>query len=132
MVFEKINFLIMMQNYIILAIAVITAVISQLLFKKGITIFGEIGISTKNISDLIINIFRNPFILIGLISYGISFIVWLIVLSRMKLSVVYPITSMNFILVLLASHYFFGEKLSIIQIGGFLLIIIGVIALARA
>jgi multidrug transporter EmrE-like cation transporter len=121
----------MMQTYIILAVAIITAVMSQLLFKKGVTNLGEIGISAKNIFDLIISIFSNSYIFVGLVLYGISFIVWLIVLSRMKLSVVYPVTSMNFVLVIFASHYLFGEKLSFTQMMGVSLIIIGVIALAK-
>lgn len=120
-----------MQTYIILAIAIITAVMSQLLFKKGVTNLGEIGLSAKNIFNLVINIFSNPYIFVGLILYGASFIVWLIVLSRMKLSVVYPITSMNFVLVLFASHYLFGEKLSFTQMMGVSFIIVGVIALAK-
>ena len=120
-----------MQAYALLFIAIVTAVLSQLLFKKGVGGLDMITITTGHILDFIINILRNPYIIIGLFFYGISFLVWLVVLSRMKLSVVYPITSMNFVFVILASYYLFGEKISTVQIGGIALIIVGVIALAK-
>ncbi len=120
-----------MQTYLILFIAVITAVISQLLFKKGVGSLNLTNISIAHALELIVSILKNPYIVTGLFFYGISFVIWLVVLSRMKLSVAYPITSMNFVFVLFASYYLFGEKISITQLGGISLIIIGVIALAK-
>jgi len=120
-----------MQIYIILFFAVITAVISQLLFKKGASSMNLVNFHLDQFYYFFISILKNPSILFGLISYGVSFILWIVVLSRMKLSIAYPITSMNFVLVILASYYFFGEKISFIQIGGIILILVGVLALAK-
>lgn len=120
-----------MQSYIILGIAIITTVSSQLLFKKGMTMIGGVNFSLSNIISLIINVLKNPYLLTGLFFYGASFLLWLIVLSKLKLSIVYPITSINFVLVILASYFLFGERLSIFQYLGFIIIIIGVIILAK-
>lgn len=120
-----------MQSYILLGIAIITTVLSQLLFKQGMVILGGINFSLSNIFSLFLSILKSPHLLIGLFFYGISFLLWLIVLSKMKLSLVYPITSMNFVLVTIASYYLFGEKLSPFQMGGILFIIIGVMTLSR-
>lgn len=120
-----------MQGYILLGIAIITTVLSQLLFKQGMLVLGNINFSLPNLLSLSINVLRNPFLLTGLFFYGISFLLWLIVLSKMKLSVVYPITSINFVLVILASYFLFGERLSSMQYAGILIIILGVITLAK-
>lgn len=122
-----------MQNILIVGIAIITAVMSQLLFKKGmLAMGGEIGLSVQSIFQMVLNIFKNPYIMTGIFLYGLSFITWLVVLSRVKLSFVYPMTSLNFVLVILASYYLFGERLSAPQIGAIMIIIIGVILLAKA
>lgn len=119
-----------MQSYILLGIAIITAVISQLLFKRGMVALGGINFSLTNLLTLVINVIRNPFLLTGLFFYGISFLLWLIVISKVKLSIAYPLTSLNFVLVILASYFFFGEKLSIAQYVSIALIIVGILALA--
>lgn len=121
-----------MQSYILLGIAIITTVLSQLLFKQGMTTLGGINFSFTNIASLAVNVLKNPYLLSGLFFYGISFLLWLLVLSKLKLSLVYPITSINFVLVIIASYFLFGEKLSIFQYSGILIIIAGVIILAKS
>lgn len=120
-----------MQSYILLGVAIITTVLSQLLFKQGMIMLGSINFSFANIISLIINVLKNPYLLTGLFFYGLSFLLWLMVLSKMKLSIVYPITSINFVLVILASYFLFGERLSGMQYISILIIILGVIALAK-
>jgi drug/metabolite transporter (DMT)-like permease len=120
-----------MQVYILLGISIITTVLSQLLFKKGMLLVGNVDFSIRNIFFLIKQISINPFLIAGIFLYGISFILWLLVLSKLKLSVVYPITSLNFILVVAMSYFIFSEKLAMPQYGGIALIIIGIILLAK-
>jgi len=120
-----------MQAYILLGVAILTAVLSQLLFKHGVSALGDVRFSLSGIGLIIANVFRNPFLLTGLFFYGISFILWLFVLMKIKLSIAYPFTSLNFVLVIIASYYLFGEKLSVFQYCGIILITIGVFALSR-
>jgi multidrug transporter EmrE-like cation transporter len=71
--------------------------------------------------------YLNPFFLLGLFSFGLALIGYKMVLSKLKLSIAYPIfTSAGFIFVLLASHFFFHEKLTNLQWIGIGLILVGV------
>jgi multidrug transporter EmrE-like cation transporter len=71
--------------------------------------------------------YLNPFFLLGLFSFGLALVGYKLVLSKLKLSIAYPIfTSAGFILVLLASHFFFHEKLSTYQWIGIAMILVGV------
>ena len=121
-----------MQIIIIFAAAILTAVASQLLLKRGMVDLAGLSFSLKNVYLLVKHVFSSPFLLGGLFSYGVSFLLWLFVLSKIKLSLAYPITSINFVLVLIASYYFFDERLSLFQYLGIVLIIIGVVALSKA
>jgi multidrug transporter EmrE-like cation transporter len=111
--------------------AILTAVASQLLLKKGISAFIFQGFSLSGIVSLIKHVITNAFLVGGVLFYGISFLLWLVVLTKTKLSFAYPITSINFVLVLIASYYLFGEKLAYLQYFGIMLIIVGVIVLSR-
>lgn len=118
-----------MQSYILLGIAIITTVLSQLFFKQGMLAIGNINFSLSQMWSLIVNILKSPYLLIGLFFYGISFLLWLVVISKIKLSIAYPLTSLNFVLVVIASYFLYGERLSLLQYISIVLIIIGIITL---
>lgn len=120
-----------MQTILIFALAILTTVASQLLFKKGMLGLNGLDFSFGNFVTLIKYLMVNPFLLSGMFLFAGSFVLWLFVLAKIKLSVAYPITSLNFVLVLIASYYLFGEKLSLYQYGGIILIIIGIVALSK-
>ncbi|WP_318495616.1 DMT family transporter [Photobacterium leiognathi] len=83
------------------------------------------------------NNFFNPYEIItnlplisGVILYGIAFVLYAIALSKLPLNIAHPIlTSGSIAIVAIASVVFFGEKLSLINIGGIILIMLGVGAL---
>jgi len=70
-------------------------------------------------------------ILLGFASYGASSLLWLYVLARLPLGLAYPFLSINFILILLASHFLLREPLTLGQILGTALIVGGVTLIAR-
>ncbi|MEF3692196.1 MAG: EamA family transporter [Candidatus Moraniibacteriota bacterium] len=120
-----------MKLAIIFSGAVITAVISQLFFKKGVDGFSMHGFSLDSLWMLFRYIISNNFLIFGIFFYVISFIFWLMVLSKTKISYAYPITSINFVLVLVMAHYFLNERLGAVQYLGIFFIIFGVTILAR-
>lgn len=105
---------------------------SQLLFKKGVSLLGHLDFSLANVLWLIPRIFQNGYLLTGLFFYGISFILWLFVLSKLNISLVYPMTSLNFVLILVFSWLFLGERITMLQLLGIGLIVTGIIALWRS
>ncbi len=115
------------MTYLILAATIIFTVLAQLLFKKGMMILGELDFSLANILSVIPNIFKNAYLLLGTIFFGIAFLLWFFVLSKLKLNIAYPIsTSVNLGLVALGSWLFFRESLSLLQIFGVVLIVSGI------
>ncbi len=76
-------------------------------------------------SLLSINIF------LGMFLYSLSMVMFFYMLSNYKLSAIIPLTSLTYIFNLLLAHYYFSEKLSTLQFGGVLLIIIGIIAISQ-
>lgn len=119
-----------MINLVFLGASILLAVTGQLLMKKGMMMFGAFPADQflKNIIPMVL----NPFVFAGISCFGFSAITWLVVLSRMELSKVYPMVSVAYILVAIASYIFFKENLSMIRIVGIAVIMLGVVLISRS
>ncbi len=71
----------------------------------------------------------DPWLLVALAALGIGMLVWLVVLRLVPLNIAYPMLSLNFVLVTLASHFWFGEKTCRRHWWGIALIMLGVVLL---
>jgi len=121
----------MLQNILVLIIPIFTAAIAQLCFKKGISALGSLDFSLSGVFSLIPRIFQSVWLVVGMILFGISFLVYLFVLSKSQLNIAYPIfVSAGVVIISLASWFLFKETLSWLQISGVILIIFGIFLLA--
>lgn len=80
----------------------------QLFFKKA----------SDSISFNLMSLISNYWLILGLLFYGIATIGYVISLKYGDLSVLYPIISFSYIIVLFLSWKFLGEKLSTLKILG--------------
>jgi multidrug transporter EmrE-like cation transporter len=69
---------------------------------------------------------------VGLCFYGVSVILWLGALSRVPVSIAYPMLSIGYVVNAVAAMFLFSEALTAGKVAGILLIVAGVIVLARA
>ena len=119
-----------MVNYTLLAASILLAVVGQLLMKKGMLVFGAFPV--RQLLYKIIPIFLNPYVFLGLAFFGLSAILWLVVLSRLELSLVYPMVSVAYILVALFSWFLFKENVTLVRWLGILVIVLGVFLISRS
>ncbi|HEC24104.1 MAG TPA: multidrug resistance protein, partial [Chloroflexi bacterium] len=104
------------------------AVAGQLLLKRVMMALGPIPALTP--SELVIvlrALLRQPLLYVAGLVYVFGFALWLVVLSRLELSIAYPVLALTYILVPLASHLFFGEAIPPLRWLGMLVIMIGVV-----
>lgn len=116
-----------MQYLILLFIGIIIGVMAQISLKYGMHKHGKVKLSFRTFIKDVFKIYLNIFVIIGMLSYFVSFLLWLIVISKLDLSYAYPIASINFALVALSSKIFFKEKVSRKRWLSILVIIMGVI-----
>lgn len=74
----------------------------------------------------------EPHLLAGVACYFVSMAVWIVALTRMEVSVAYPMLSLGYVLNAVAAHFIFGEALGIQRLLGIAIIILGVIVTARS
>jgi len=122
------------QNFYALLLTSVTFnVTANILLKKGVLSFG--GLS-GNLTKLFLEISKaaaNPFILIGLGLYGLSFLIWLRVLTFNDLSRAYPIfATIVFMFTTIGSIKFLNEDISILRIVGIAVMLLGIFIVARS
>ncbi|WP_231295502.1 EamA family transporter [Gloeocapsa sp. PCC 7428] len=67
---------------------------------------------------------------LALATYTIGVANWVLALRVVKLSVAYPLSSLNYVGILFGSYYFFNETITFTRILGVLLIFTGVLFVA--
>jgi len=72
----------------------------------------------------------SPLVWLGLMLYGASAVLWLWVLSRLDVSVAYPLVSLGFVVTLALGVLWLGEPFSWVRVAGCTLIVVGVSLLA--
>lgn len=120
------------RPHAMLALAILFAVVSQLLFKSGVGSIGQVTLTRDTLPAEIWKLATSPYIVVGMALYSVGFLAWLGAMSRFGLSYVYPFTSMNYVLVLLFSWIVFNEPLSLIRWLGVAVIILGIFIASRA
>ncbi|NTW90025.1 MAG: EamA family transporter [Candidatus Moranbacteria bacterium] len=112
--------------YVLLAVNIALMVIGQICFKKS-SVFIEAHVELP----LLLRYAQNAWFYAGITAFGTATIVWIKVLSMERLSAVYPMQSIAYILVAIASFFLFGERLNAVNIVGIFAIILGVILVSQ-
>lgn len=120
----------MPQVFLLLLIDIFATAAAHLCFKMEMLRIGTLHFSFSNVISLISQIFQSIWILTGVFLLGISFILWLFILSKLQLNIVYPIAlSSQVIIITAASWFLFREYLSTFQIMGIAVIMVGIFLL---
>ena len=110
------------KMYILFALYVLLASSGLLLFKLGSTN------QNLHITLFSITVSFSWKMLIGMVCYVFSFLLWLYIVSKMNLTIAMPLSvALVNTLVVLESCYFLKEKISLVQGIGIFMIIFGVV-----
>ncbi len=105
---------------------------AQLLLKAGTNAVGVFAFSSDNLVPVGWKLATEPHIMGGLACYVLSVIVWIMALSRVEVSIAYPMLSIGYVVNALAAWYLFGEAVSLTRLAGIGIIIVGVYIVARS
>jgi drug/metabolite transporter (DMT)-like permease len=119
------------EALILVITSVFAAAFGQILFKDAMR-----NIEISEMSDLfslsvLIKIFSNGYILLGLFLYAGSTLLWLGALSKLDVSVAYPLVSLGYILTAIFALFFLHEKITSIRWLGIFLIVLGSILITK-
>jgi len=104
---------------------------AQLLLKAGTNVVGVITLTRTNWTETVSRMATQGHFISGIAHYGLSVIVWIIGLSRVPVSIAYPMLSLGYVVNAIAAHYLFGEDVTLARWLGIGFIIVGVWLVAR-
>ncbi len=105
---------------------------AQLLLKAGTNVVGQFEFSMENALPVGMRLATEPHILGGMLCYVVSLVVWIMGLSRVEVSVAYPMLSIGYVINAVAAWYLFGESVSALRFAGIGFIIVGVFLVAKS
>lgn len=112
-------------NIALVLSAVTAAAIGQVMLKHGMQIASSRA--ARSGGSLALSAATSPWVLLGLLVFGISAIAWLTALSRVPLSVAYPFNALGYLAILTASVLILHERANILTWLGSLLVVSGLI-----
>ena len=105
---------------------------AQILMKAGTNAVGHFEFSAENILPIGLKLATEWHIVAALFCYALSVIVWILALSRVPVSIAFPMLSMAYIVNAVAAWYLLGEAFNLTKAVGIGVIILGVIIISRA
>lgn len=106
---------------------------AQLALKAGAKAIGTVVPGTgAALMSTVLGAAGQPWIICGLVFYFVSAGLWVAALTRVDVTVAYPMLSMGYVIAAFAAWQLFGEQLTTMRLLGIGTILVGVVILARA
>ena len=105
---------------------------AQLLLKAGTNNVGHFEFHLDNLLPIGMKLALQPHILGGLACYVVSVVIWIMALSRVPVSVAYPMLSIGYVINAFVAWQWFGEALAAQKLLGIGFIVVGVFLVARS
>jgi len=106
--------------------------IAQVLMKKGIVGEALISWNSHNLFSFVIQNAVSPLVIAGIILYSLNFFLWIIILTKIDLSLAVPLGSTTYALIPLSAVIFLHERISMTGIAGILCVVIGILILSKS
>ena len=119
-------------SFALLMLGVLLNASAQLLLKAGTNAVGHFEFTAANILPVGMKLALQPHILGGVTCYVASLVVWIMGLSRVPVSIAYPMLSVGYVLNAVAAWYLFGESFTAQKLIGIGFIVAGVFLVARS
>lgn len=105
--------------------AVIAAAGGQLMLKHGMQL--ATTKAHRSGGSLVISAATSPWVLLGLVVFGISAVAWLGALSKVPLSLAYPFNALGYLVILTASIVVLHERANLLTWAGTVVVVSGLV-----
>ena len=109
----------------LLLFAVVSAATGQVMLKHGMQIASAREADSGG--SLALRAATSPWVLLGLVVFGVSAVAWLAALARVPLSVAYPFNALGYIVILTASVVLLHERANVLTWVGSLMVVSGLL-----
>ena len=119
-------------SFSLIIFGVVLNAAAQLLLKAGTNAVGHFEFQSQNIIPVGMQLAFQPYIMGGMACYAISLVIWIMALSRVPVSIAYPMLSIGYLINALVAWQWLGEAISAQKVLGISFIIIGVVLITKS
>lgn len=121
----------MVRAFLMILFVTCTTISGQLLLKRAVTEVAERVPGVTGLQWLMVT-FMSPLVWAAVVIQGVGFIVWVVVISKLKLGVAFALAGASlYILMALVAWLLHGERLAPVQWAGLMLISCGVLMVSK-
>jgi multidrug transporter EmrE-like cation transporter len=117
-----------MSPFVFIALSTVFGIAGQMLLKSGMSRMGGAAAG----KSLVVKMVTSPWVMGGLIIYGLGVVNWLMALSHLELSYAYPFASLSYIGIIIGSYFVFKERITLMRLAGIAVIIAGVLVTSQS
>jgi drug/metabolite transporter (DMT)-like permease len=114
-----------------IALTLLFTVYGQLVLKWQMSKVGPLPVAPFDKVGFLLEQMLHPWILSGFVAAFVASLGWMAAMTRFELSYAYPFMSLAFVIVVVFSSIFLGDIPSLRRLAGTLLVIGGLILIAR-
>ena len=117
--------------WVAFSLSSVCVVSGHLMIKAGLNALTAAGNASSGVIGRVAHAVMQPEVVGGLLVYCFGTLCWMIAVSQKDISFLYPLSSVNYVLVVVASAVLFAEVISTKRALGVALIVMGMILLNR-
>ncbi|HXY77042.1 MAG TPA: EamA family transporter [Steroidobacteraceae bacterium] len=121
-----------LSDFLILFCGVLLNALAQLGLKAATRVTGPLVVTDGRLWQRGLDLLVVPSLWYALAAYGLSVIVWLVGLSRVPVSQAYPLLSLGYVINIGLAWWLLGEVPNMQRVAGILVIVLGVVLVARS
>ncbi|HTL89363.1 MAG TPA: EamA family transporter, partial [Leptolyngbya sp.] len=106
---------------------IVAGVSGQFFLKSGALKLGQV--TASNAVSHLIGIATTPELVVGLCCYGVGAVMYILLLTRVPLSVIAPAVALQYVFSVMLGKFVFNEPIPVLRFVGLGLIICGVVLL---
>ncbi|GAB6392190.1 MAG: EamA family transporter/4-amino-4-deoxy-L-arabinose transferase [Treponematales bacterium] len=121
-----------MKNILLIMASVSLNAAGQVLMRYEMRHVGDVPVSSAFFTMALPRMIGSGFLWLAFVCYGVSILLWTIVLSKTEVSFAYAFSSLGFVLVTVMGAVFLQEHVSALRITGIAVVCAGIILVARS
>lgn len=118
-----------MKSILLILSSVALNALAQLFVRQGMLKIGVVTLKWDQLWNMFLSFFTNLYLWGGMLCYAVSLVLWMVVLSKVNVSLAYPFSCVGFIITAILAYFFLNEPLTPQKCIGIAVICIGVIIL---
>jgi multidrug transporter EmrE-like cation transporter len=121
-----------LSSFLLILTGVLLNAAAQLMLKAGANRIGPVNLDIASIGMAARDLGLSAPIAGGIACYVLSVVIWIIALTRVEVSIAYPMLSIGYVVNAIAAWMLFSEALTPLRLAGIVVIIFGVFLLASS